>query len=387
MVVDYLLILQVLFWLCWTCILYPHFVYLPSLRLLRAFGLVQSRTKEFPLEPFLPTVTLIISAFNEEECILEKLKNSSQIEYPNDKLSIVVVSDASTDRTDSIVIGFPRAKLFRMKDRCGKSSGLTQVVPTLDSDILLFSDANSFYEPDSVRSIVSHFQAPEVGYVVGVQLYVSSTSVPAERSESIYWNRELIMKQLESDVSSVVGGDGAIYALRRELFLPLNPNDVSDLRLPLECVLKGYRGVFEPGAVCCEKATKSFLGQFHRKTRIINRSLSTVARSVHTLNPFRVGIFAYQLFAHKVVRWFSPVFLLGLFVSSAILAYNGMHFYQAALLGQLMLVVLASLSFMPIFRNRSIVFLPTYFLLVNVAALRAILFLRSKQFSTWTPER
>jgi len=335
----------------------------------------------------LPSVALVITAYNEAECIGSRLANAFQTDYPPERFSVVVLSDASTDETDAIVGNWPQVALFRAPTRVGKSAALNALLPNIASEIIVFSDANSMYRPDAIRKLASHFHDESVGYVVGVQKYVSG-HLPAEASESLYWDRELSLKQLEASVSSVVGGDGAIYALRRSLFVPLHPNDVSDLRLPLEAVKRGYRGVFEPQAQCVERATSTFAGQYQRKVRIIHRSIRTLLRVPATLNPFRVGIFSYQLFAHKVLRWFSPIFLIGLIVSIITLAARGIPFFQGfALLGIIFLLV-GLLYHVPTFRRFKIVYLPYYLIVMNTAALVALWsFAFGKDFATWVPDR
>ena len=163
------------------------------------------------------------------------------------------------------------------------------------------------YEPDAIRKLVRNFADPNVGYVVGQQRYEKDCA-EISVAESLYWKYESWLKERETRLGSVVGGDGAIYAIRRSLFKPLRPDDISDFTLPLMIVADGFRGIYEPEAICYERTASSFGGEFRRKIRIVNRSLRAVTRVPQVLNPFRVGVFSLQLFLHKVLRWFAPFF-------------------------------------------------------------------------------
>ena len=259
-----------------------------------------------------PTVTLIIAAFNEEDCISEKLVNSLSIDYPNEKFEIIVVSDASTDNTDSIVRGFKERgiNLIRSEGRVGKTAGLNLAVPQAKGEIIVFSDANAMYQKDAIRKLVRNFFNETIGYVVGQAKYGDIADSSAAKSENNYWKYELFLKKMESRVHSVVGGDGAIYAIRRELYEKLLITDINDFVNPLQIILKGFRGVFEPEAICWEHAAGSFEKEFHRKVRIVNRSFTGLVRMKAVLNPFRTGLFSLQVVSHKLLRWFMPVFLV-----------------------------------------------------------------------------
>ncbi len=248
-----------------------------------------------------------------------------------------------------------------------------------------------------------HFDDPNIGYTVGKQLYTEhgdsrdssaeSADGASADSENVYWNMELKIKQWESRLSSVVGADGAIYALRKELFQPLQAEDINDFYLPLKVVASGYRGVFEPSAICYEDAAPSFQGEFRRKYRIVNRSLKAVTKVPQTLNPFRTGWFAPQLFFHKVLRWLTPCFLLLMLITSAVLAWQeiavgGAGLYSGLLTLQLCGYALAALYLLPPFRQTRLVYLAWYFLLLNVAAAVGLgLLLTGRTIGVWQPQR
>jgi cellulose synthase/poly-beta-1,6-N-acetylglucosamine synthase-like glycosyltransferase len=260
-------------------------------------------------------------------------------------------------------------------------------VPELGGEIVVFSDANSIYETDALRKLVRHFADPAVGFVAGHQRYYADRTDVAE-SESLYWRYETALKVMESGIGSVVCGDGAIYAIRRELFEPLREDDINDFYLPLRIVARGYRGIFDRDAVCYERTAADFAGEFRRKVRIINRSLRAVARVPQALNPFRVGIFAFQLAVHKVLRWFVPFLLIAALAANAWLAAAGVDGYGALLVAQLAGYGLALLRPLPVIGTWKPVYLAWYFCLMNTAAFLGVLSCVSgRRVAVWQPER
>ncbi len=321
-----------------------------------------------------PSVTLIISCYNEEMVIREKLINSLKLDYPQNKLEIIVVSDASTDSTDSIAMEFGDrgVRLIRQEERKGKTAGLNLAVAKASGEVLIFSDANSFYQPESIIKLVENFADEHVGYVVGDAKYIDSSKNVASRSESSYWRYEGFIKRMETRVGSVVGGDGAIYAVRKGLYEDLLPTDINDFVNPLQVIIKGFRGVYEPGAICREETSGSFEKEFGRKVRIVNRAFSGLLRLKAVLNPFRTGIFSLEIFSHKLLRWLAPLALISFFASSVALAlwYESLCFQILTLL-TLVFCFLAYIGYLLSSREDAspLFYLPFYFIAVNIASL------------------
>lgn len=338
-----------------------------------------------------PPVTLIISAFNEADVIEEKVNNALSLDYPKELLEILVISDGSDDGTDEIVASFRSrgVKLCRQEDRKGKSRGLTRFVPEASGTLIVFSDANSMYDRAAVRKLVRHFADPQVGYAVGHQRFYVDDANSVADSESIYWNLEVWLKELESRLSSVVGGDGAIYAIRKSLFTPLGDEDINDFLNPLQIVSKGFRGIFDREAFCYEHSARSFGGEFRRKARIVNRSLQAVRKVPSVLNPFRCGWFAYQLLFHKVLRWFMPYFLILVILSSSILAVlDSSWIFTTSFSAVIVFGTLCSIYAIPGARRFRPVYLAWFFLIGNIAALvGSFRLFRGHRIVTWTPER
>ena len=339
-----------------------------------------------------PTVTLIIAAFNEEECISEKLKNSLSIDYPSDKFEIFVVSDASTDKTDSIVRGFEErgVHLIISKERLGKTAGLNLAVPQAKGDIIVFSDANAMYQKDAIRKLVRNFFNEKVGYVVGQAKYGDIADSSAAKSENNYWKYEIFLKKMESRVHSVVGGDGAIYAIRKELYEKLLITDINDFVNPLQIILKGFRGLFEPEAICWENAAGSFAKEFQRKVRIVNRSFTGLMRVKAVMNPLKTGLFSLQVVSHKLLRWFIPVFII-----IALLSFMGTSMQNANIFqyGFVLLSVFLLCSYIGYlladhFEVWPIIYYPYFFVSGNVALLIGLYkSLMGRVQTTWTSAR
>jgi cellulose synthase/poly-beta-1,6-N-acetylglucosamine synthase-like glycosyltransferase len=268
-------------------------------------------------EAIAPPASLVISAFNEAGVIERKLENALALDYPHDRLEIVVVSDASDDGTDDIVRGYAGrgVRLARQDERGGKTRGLNAAVPGLRGEIVVFSDANAMYQPEALRMLVRNFADPAVGCVTGEARYLTGSGAAADRGERVYWDYEGQIKRLETAVGSMVGGDGAIYAIRRALWRELPETAINDFLNPLQIVGAGWRGVYEPDAVAYEETAGDAGSEYRRRVRIVSRSWRAVFQARDVLNPFRVGLFAWSLLSHKILRWLS-----GAWVASALVA-------------------------------------------------------------------
>jgi cellulose synthase/poly-beta-1,6-N-acetylglucosamine synthase-like glycosyltransferase len=377
-----------LFWLLFGL---AAWVYAGYPLLLAVLGALSSRRGYPPIrDADLPTVTLVISAFNERSVIAEKIRNSLELDYPRDRLDVVVVSDASDDGTDDVVRTFDGqgVRLLRMTDRGGKTLGLNAAVASSTADVVVFSDANAMYERNAVRELVAPFGETAVGGVVGESRYYTGEH-RAEQSEGLYWRYETAIKKLETRIGSVVGGDGAIYAIRRSLYVPMRADALSDFVNPLQIVRAGRRCVYRPEAASYEKAGDSFHKEFRRKVRIVNRAWRATLSMTELLNPFRFGFFSFQLVSHKLLRWLMPVLMAGMLLTNAVLA-TGSTFYAWLLAAQLAFYALALAGHA--LRERAglprFVAVPYYFCLVNVAsALGIIDAFRGRTYTTWSTVR
>lgn len=373
------------------CLLLPLYVYFGYPLLL----LLLSRLKPAVPEPALcreKKVTLVVSCYNEASVISEKLHNSLALDYPRHLLDILVISDGSEDGTDAIVQGFADrgVRLIRQEGRLGKTMGLNLALANTDADYVVFSDANAMYETDAIVQLVRFFQLPDVGYVVGAALYTDGSDNAAAANEDLYWRYELKLKQWESRLHSVVGGDGAIYAIRRDLWEPLQQKDINDFVNPLQIVAKGYRGIFTPSARCYEETAGDFTKEAKRKERIVNRSVRGLMRVKSVMNPLRTGWFSFAVISHKLLRWLLPFFsCLGL-LGSALLALYGLIFFKFISVFAGIACLLASIggSRKNYSSHFSILTVPFYLVMVNFYAMKGvILAIKGKTQVTWKSVR
>ena len=298
---------QALFWFSLAVLLYIYAGYPALLRVL-----AWARPRPVRKRDITPPVSLVISAHNEEAVIRAKLENALTLDYPSGLLEVVVVSDGSSDGTDDIVREYePRGVVLKAQPlRKGKTAGLNAVLPDLRSEIVVFSDANALYELDAIRKLVRNFADSQVGCVTGEARYVEGNRSAADAGERAYWTYEIQLKRLETAIASMVGGDGAIYAIRRHLWQELPENGINDFLNPLQIVAGGWRAVYEPEAICHEETAGGIRREYRRRVRIVSRSWQAVAQLPNLLNPFASGFFAVALFSHKVLRWLSGVFFL-----------------------------------------------------------------------------
>lgn len=366
----FLLMLTTLF-----CLLVPIYVYVGYPLLL--WMLVQMKPAfTHRREDITPSVTLIVSCYNEARVIAEKLDNALSLDYPKGQLCIIAVSDGSDDDTDAIIKSYEAqgVRLLRQEGRLGKTMGLNLAMEQVSSDIVVFSDANAIYEADAIRKLVRNFADDRVGYVVGAALYTDGKEGASAHNENLYWRYELAIKAMESRLHSVVGGDGAIYAIRSALWEPLQQRDINDFVNPLQIVAKGYRGIFEPEAKCYEETAGSFDKEIARKERIVNRSIRGLMRVKSVMDPRVTGIFALEVISHKLLRWLIPLFLgLGV-IGSSVLSALGYNFFQLVVTGALLLTLLAAIAHHSDQSNELPVYLsvPYYFIMVNAFAVRGI---------------
>lgn len=381
------IVAKISFWVCAACLVYIYVGYPILIAFLARWG----RHRHTPENDALPKSTVLISAYNERRVIREKIANALALDYPRDRLEIMVVSDCSDDGTDDIVRMFSASgvRLVSQVERRGKSAGLNLAVPLTSGEILVFSDANALYCRDALRHLVRHFSDPSVGYVVGNARYTDADgATPSAESEGLYWKLETWIKQNESAFGSVVGGDGAIYAIRRELFTPLEPTDINDLLNPLQIIARGYRGRYESAAICYEDAGDSFEKEFHRKVRIISRSLNALRREPQVLFPWTQPRHWLALVSHKVLRWLAPAFLLTMFFLSILF----WHVWFCRLIAILQIIFYGlAVTALLLGEHRAvskIFFVPYYFCLMNLAALVGLVkFFRGSLSPIWQTVR
>jgi cellulose synthase/poly-beta-1,6-N-acetylglucosamine synthase-like glycosyltransferase len=378
--------MEVIFWLLAAVVVYVYAGYPLLLVVLSALG-ARRPVRKAETEP---SVTLIVSAFNEAAVIAEKIRNSLALDYPREKIEIVVISDASDDGTDEIVGQFAAqgVRLLRMNDRGGKTLGLNAGVRSAKGEIVVFSDANAMYLPDAIRKMARNFADPQVGAVVGESTYADAEG-GAQKSESLYWKYETGIKRLETAIGSTVGGDGAIYAIRRSLYRDMRADALSDFVNPMQIVMAGYRCIYEPEAQSVEEAAEGFEKEFRRKVRIVNRAWRATWTLPALLNPLRFGWFSLELISHKLLRWLMPIFLVAVLLLNVLLVERS-PLYSWLLVLQLVFYALALAGYLTRGRPTQprLLYVPYYFCLVNIASARGIIeAYRGRTYTTWATPR
>lgn len=377
-----------IFWLSAAMVIYSYFGFALLVILV---GIVMNR--RVIKKPITPTISIIIAAYNEEKHISAKIHSILDTDYPLGNLEIIVASDGSDDDTEKIVSEFDQkvVKLISLP-RQGKLYALDQAVRYARGELLVFSDANAIFDKNALRSIVQNFADPAVGGVCGNQLYVSQDQGDVSgEGESLYWSYDKWIKSLESRTGSIVSADGALYAIRSELYrLPQSTAVTDDFAISTSVIEQGYRLVYEPEAIAYEEPSPAAQNEFRRKVRIMNRGLRGVILRRKLLNPFRFGFYSFELFSHKALRRFVPFFLILLFGSSLLLSpVSEMHFVLT--LAQALFYVLAIAGFLlkdAKLGELKLFYVPFYFCLVNTAVLIAIFkLIAGKRFEVWQPQR
>lgn len=338
-----------------------------------------------------PTVTILITAFNEEASIATKIENTLSIEYPKDKLEILVASDGSTDSTDDIVreFGSKGVKLFRQEGRVGKTETQNNAVKHAAGEIILFSDATTHYEADVLRKVLPAFADSTVGCVAGRLVYVDDVGTGVGSGAKGYWNYETFIKTAESAVCSLIGASGCLYAVRRSAYREMYREACSDFLICTVLYRQGLRSVFEPNAVCFEDTNSKTHDEMRMRVRVIAQTYTDLWRNADMLNPFKSGFYAVELISHKVLRYAVPLILAAIFASSAGLAF-GSQFFSIILTLQV-LFYLGALSGWMLERlglRAHLLVIPLYFVLANLASVIAFYrFVRGERFATWEPIR
>lgn len=279
-------------------------------------------------------ITLVISVHNEEKVLPEKLSNSLMLDYPKHMLEIMLVSDGSTDRTNAIISSCSqndeRVVLEAYPERKGKTACLNLSVPKAKGEIIVFTDANSMFPRDMLRKIVRNFSDQSVGLVTGWTKYRRGNG--EEGTTGIYARLEMLIKKGESLLSSCVGADGAVFAMRKTLYCPLKDYDINDFVIPLNVIGAGKRVVLDPEVYCLEQPSEGKVREYRRQARITNRTLGAISRNMRYLNPFVYGSFSFFLLSHKIIRFLVPFFFIATFVTLLFLSSKSFVYALFALL-------------------------------------------------------
>ena len=383
--------LSAIFFFCVLMLVYVYAGYPLLARLLG--GLVRRRVWSATPGEHLPTVTVLIAAYNEATHIEATVRNKLAQDYPADKFDIIVISDESDDGTDDIVkgIGDPRVRLIRQTPRAGKTSALNLAMPEATGEIIVFSDANSLYAPDTLQNLMAPLADPKVGYVTGRMVYKAPDGSLTGEGCSAYMRYENNLRAWETDLGSIVGVDGGVDAMRREIYRPMNADQLPDFVQPLTVREQGYRVVYEPRALLYEDALAEAKDEFRMRVRVSLRAFHALKDKAALLNPFKFGLFAWQLWSHKLLRYLAFLFMAGALASNMALMFGPEYspFWSLLLLGQTFFYTLARYG--QTMNNHDqqpprLVGLIYYLCVLNLASARAFWqFLQGRKQVTWKP--
>lgn len=369
------------FWLSLAAIAYPYAIY-PVL--LAAANRLAGRRLPASDAAHRPTVTLICPVHNEERRIAEKIRNLLALDYPAERLQIVIVGDGCTDRTLELALaeGQGRVEVVPLPVRGGKAGALNAGLGRATGELLLFTDAGIVLEPDSLAALAGHFSDPSVGCVSG------EDAIEGEGGEGLYGRLELWLRREEAKLHSIAGASGCLYAMRRSLCRPFRGGMAPDFLSVLDTVRAGSRAISEPGARGTMTATASARAEFSRKARTFLRGITALFGNAALLNPFRHPAFSFILVSHKLARWLAPLALGGCLVGAFLLRHAPL--YWGLFNAQLALYALAAAGLAwPALAARSLVVrVCAFFVLVNAAAAKALaLWIVGVRQEVWEPTR
>ncbi len=381
--------MTILFWILLTAIFYCYLGY-PCL----IFLLAQIKPNPVHKRSIEPTISIVISLYNEEDVISRKIKNLLGLDYPSEKIEILIGSDGSTDKTHNIIHQFSdhRIKLYINSKRQGKMATLNDIVPKANHEIIVFTDARQIFEKDALKKLVSSFADSKVGCVSG-ELVFNPEQGSTAKGVNLYWTYEKFIRYQESQIHSMLGATGAIYAIRKELFVS-GPNNtvLDDMYTPLKIIQKGYRAIFDDTAYAYDHAANDPTEEYRRKTRTLYGNYQIFALFANMFNPLTSPI-AWQLFSHKFLRVIIPFFLIIIFFINFLLRTEPVFivlwflqiiFYAMALMGQL----IHNHPKGAVRTLYKICYVPYVFCLLNVSALVGFWrFITVSQEATWERAR
>ena len=373
-------------WIFWASLAFMFYAYAGYLLIL--LGLSVFKSRPVLLGNIQPMVSFIITAYNEESRIKEKLDNSLKQQYPKERLEIVVASDCSSDRTDEIVRSYASSgvRLIRAAERRGKEAAQKLAVSETSGEVLVFSDVATTLSDEGIANIVKAFHDPTVGCVSSVDRFVDAQGNLS--GEGAYVKYEMLLRQLETRVNTLVGLSGSFFAARRTVCSPWADDLQSDFNTLLNSMKVGLRGISDPNSIGYYKNLSDEKKEYQRKVRTVLRGIAVLMRSLPMLNPFQYGMFAWQLFSHKLCRWLVPFAMIGAGISNIVLATES-TLYGMLLAGQVLFYAMAAayagFRWMP---NSSVFRLPSFFVLVNLSILDAWMrYFRGDRVFRWEPSK
>jgi len=345
---------------------------------------------QFQYSENLPTVTLLIAAYNEEGIIVEKIQNTLSLDYPKDKLQIVFITDGSNDQTPELIKPFTEVQLLHNNERTGKMAAIKRAIPYATGEIMIFTDANTFLNKTAIKELVKHYQNEKVGAVAGEKrIQVDEKADASSAGEGFYWKYESRLKKWDYELYSNVGAAGELFSIRTALYQPVESDTIiDDHMIAMRIAENGYIIAYEPDAYAMETASADTKEELKRKIRIAAGGIQSIFRLKKAANPFHYPLLTFQYISHRVLRWtITPFLLLLAFVLNIlIVAQTGLLFYKILLVAQIGFYLLSLLGLFFERKNIKIkaFFIPYYFCVMNYAVVAGIIrYFKKNQSAAW----
>jgi cellulose synthase/poly-beta-1,6-N-acetylglucosamine synthase-like glycosyltransferase len=373
----------------WISILIIFYTYIGYGIILLVLVKLFVRKKTIPGNTELPTLTLIVAAYNEAQFIRKKIENSLEVSYPSDKIKYLFVTDGSTDETTTIIREYPQIKLMHEAARNGKIAAVHRAMQEVDTEIVVFTDANTLLNKDAFLKIARHYADPKTGAVSGEKRVEISESADATAGEGFYWKYESKLKKWDSMLYSVVGAAGELFSIRTALYQPVPANSLlDDFMISMRIAEKGYRIVYEPEAYAMEKSSANITEELKRKIRIATGGIQSVIWTASMLNPFKYPVLSWQYLSHRVLRWtITPCLLILVFVLNMLMVWQQYPvFYTYLLILQVLFYGLAIAGWVMESKQIrvKILFVPYYFCVMNYAMFAGIFrYFFTRQTGVW----
>lgn len=326
-----------LFIIFWAMVGYPI-----SLRIIKLMYRERRLIKDYS---YIPTVTVLVVAHNEEKVIWDKMVNITRLDYPKEKIEFLISSDNSTDKTDELVEKFIRQnpeyriRLYKVRERRGKTNAQNEAQKTVKSEILVMTDANSMLEKNAVRELVAAFTSDDISYVCGRLVFTNHNANDVARTEKLYWDTDTKLREIESNIQTITAGNGAIYACRNAEYHDFDPINSHDIDMPRFFALKNKRAIFNPDAIAYEKASENIKDEFKRKCRMNRAIIKNILPDIQVLNIYKYRWFPYFYFGHRTCRYLLWISHLILFISNIFLLNS--WFFMFTFVSQIIFYILA----------------------------------------------
>ncbi len=385
-------LVETVFWILVFAVFYSYVGYAMLLYLMVLIKRISGQKKYLPKTDYEPEVTLFVAAYNEKDFIDKKVENSFALNYPQNKVHHVWVTDGSDDGTPELLKKYKKIQVFHKPERKGKIAAMNRGMQFVKTPIVIFSDGNTLLGKNSIREIVRLFNDPDTGCVAGEKrIFRKEQDDAAGAGEGIYWKYESIIKKLEAELNSVVGAAGELFAVRTELMEQVEHDTLlDDFIISLRIAMKGYKIKYNPEAYAIESASANVKEELKRKIRISAGSIQAIGRLAELLNIFKYGMLSFQYFSHKIMRWIIvPPSLILILILNFIIIYNSVSFgyvYPVFLISQILFYFLSFIGW--VLQDKKIsfkfIFVPYYVFIMNLSMFLGFFrYLKGNQSVNW----